>query len=286
MGAYRRGIMTPELFFHSDYRQVVREPNQRFWWHSMPLPNGDRIAGAHEDRNIQVKMWKALSIEPSNGLAGKTILDVGANDGYFTIAALLCGASKVTAINTQDCPTYPENLVYAAKLWNVSAQVLVGDFRSYPFREQYDVIFLLGVLYHLENVFDAIKLLRSLLSDTGVLFIETQMSQIQSSLPLFEYASDIYPTIEPQGKPHLGYVGVSNYLFPNRAAILNLAASYDFEVQPLDGPDNLYTKSLPMRELFKFTRHRKLFPIAAFNASHPAAGVLSRPAPTPPVAMP
>ena len=102
--------MTPELFFHSDYGQLVREPNQRFWWHSMPLPNGDRIAGAHEDRSIQVKMWKALGIEPPNGLAGKTILDVGANDGYFTIAALLCGASKVTAINTQDCPTYPENL--------------------------------------------------------------------------------------------------------------------------------------------------------------------------------
>ena len=254
MGADRGSGMTPELFFHSDYHQLVREPNQRFWWHSMPLPNGDRIAGAHEDRNIQLNMWKALGIEPPDGLAGKTVLDVGANDGYFTIAALLCGASEVTAINTQDCPTYPENLVYAAELWNVRPQVLVGDFRPYSFRERYDVILLLGVLYHLENIFEAMKVLRGLLSDGGVLFIETQMSQIKSPLPLFEYASDTYPTIAPQDKPHLDYVGVSNYLFPNRAAILNLATSYDFDVQPLDGPDNLYTKSQPTRDLFKFTR--------------------------------
>jgi hypothetical protein len=87
-----------------------------------------------------------------------------------------------------------------------------------------------------------------------MLFIETQMSRIQSPLPLFEYASDVYPTTAPQDKSHLDYVGVSNYLFPNRAAILNLAASYDFEVQPLDGPHNIYTKSQPTRELLKFIR--------------------------------
>jgi 2-polyprenyl-3-methyl-5-hydroxy-6-metoxy-1,4-benzoquinol methylase len=254
MSTDRARVVDTELFFRSDYRRLVREPNQRFWWHSMPLPNGDRIAGAHEDRNIQVNMWDALSIKPPYGLAGKTVLDVGANDGYFTIAALLCGALQVTAINTRDCPTYPANLAYAAERWNVSPQVLVGDFRSYPFRERYDVIFFLGILYHVEDVFSAMKLLRSLLSDDGVLFIETQMSQIQSPLPLFEYASDTYPTIVPQGKASLDYVGVSNYLFPNRAAILNLAASYDFEAQPLDGPENLYTKSHSDRELFRFTR--------------------------------
>ena len=90
----RTRVVNAELFFRSDYRRPVREPNERFWWHSMPLPNGDQIAGAHEDRNIQVQMWKALSIEPPNDLAGKTVLDVGANDGYFTIAALLCGRQK------------------------------------------------------------------------------------------------------------------------------------------------------------------------------------------------
>jgi len=254
MSTDRGGVVASEWFFRSDYCHLIREPNQRFWWHSMPLPNGDRIAGAHDDRNVQVKMWKALGIESPHGLAGKTVLDVGANDGYFSIAALLCGARHVTAINTRDCPTYPDNLAYAAERWNVSPQVLVGDFRSHPFRGRYDVIFFLGILYHVEDVFSTMKLLRSLLSDQGMLFIETQMSQIQSPLPLFEYASDMYPTIAPQGKAHMDYVGASNYLFPNRAAILNLAASYDFEVQPLDGPDNLYTQSQPTRELFKFTR--------------------------------
>ena len=51
------------------------------------------------------------------------------------------------------------------------------------------------------------------------IYLETQMSAIQSDLPIFEYASDIYRTMAHQDKPSLRGIGISNYLFPNEHAI-------------------------------------------------------------------
>ena len=84
------------------------------------------------------------------------------------------------------------------------------------------MIFFLGVLYHLEDLFGCMKRLPALLGDHGALYIETQMSQIESALPIFESASDILPTIAGQNKGNKYLVGISNYLFPNEPAMWNL----------------------------------------------------------------
>ena len=76
----------------------------------------------------------------------------------------------------------------------------------------------------------------------GTLFLETEMSQIESDLPIFECASELYPTVARQGKEALSLVGISNYLFPNEHAIRALAYSYNFHLESLEGPSNHYTK--------------------------------------------
>jgi 2-polyprenyl-3-methyl-5-hydroxy-6-metoxy-1,4-benzoquinol methylase len=233
-------------FFQATYNDLVHRPNGRDWWQSMPLPNGNRIAGAHADSYVQLKLWENLRLDNSD-LAGKRVLDVGANDGFFTIAALLAGAGKVTAINTADRPTYPANLLFAAKQWNVAPEVVVDDFQTYPFRGSYEVIFFLGVLYHLENVFAAAKRLYQLLSDRGSLYVETQMSLIESTLPIYEAASDTYPTIARQYKEYFHVTGKSNFLFPNEVAIHNLALAYDFKCERLTGT---YAHDYPGRGVF------------------------------------
>ena len=153
-----------------------------------------------------------MQISNNGGLAGKRVLDIGANDGFFTLAALMAGATEVTAIDAE-WGTWPQNIQYASQAWNVTPHILTGDFRVYDFQQRYDVIFFLGVLYHLEDVFGCMKKLDQILEPGGVIYVETQMSQIQSDLPVFEYASDIYPTIARQDKPALTHVGFSNYLF-------------------------------------------------------------------------
>ena len=104
------------------------------------------------------------------------------------------------------------------------------------------------MLYHLENVFLAMRRLRGLLGLEGTLYLETQLSQVECPLPIYESASDLYPTIAPQNKSRLDATGISNFLFPNEAAVRNLAYSFDLTCDRLEGA---YTEEYRSRGVFK-----------------------------------
>jgi hypothetical protein len=97
------------------------------------------------------------------------------------------------------------------------------------------------------------KKLNRMLSEQGIIYLETQMSQIKHDLPIFESASDHYPTVARQGKESLGAVGISNYLFPNEAAMYNLADSYNFQCE-IATVNSDYTQSYPTRQIFKLVK--------------------------------
>jgi 2-polyprenyl-3-methyl-5-hydroxy-6-metoxy-1,4-benzoquinol methylase len=118
----------------------------------------------------------------------------------------MAGAREVTAIDN-NWSTWPQNIHYAIQMWRVNPEIITGDFRTFHFQKRYDVIFLLGVLYHLEDVFTPMRTLSGLLEDNGTLYIETQMSKMESPLPLFEYASDVYPTTAIADKGNLSRCG-------------------------------------------------------------------------------
>ena len=108
--------------------------------------------------------------------------------------------------------------------------------------------------YHLEDVFGAIRRLHSWLVDHGTLYVETQSTKVISDLPIFEYASDVYPTIAHQDRASLGGVGISNYLFPNPPAVFNLAYSYGFSCELLGGAHNTYSARNPLRDIYRLTK--------------------------------
>ena len=141
-------------FFQENYNELIDSPNGAdIWWHSMPLPDGNRINGNHHDKDLQFKMWQAMQIDNDGGLAGKRVLDIGANDGFFSLAAIMAGAEEVTSMDMH----WGGNLHYASELWQANPNIVAADFRVYDFQQQYDVIFFLGVIYHLEDVFSAVK---------------------------------------------------------------------------------------------------------------------------------
>jgi hypothetical protein len=118
------------------------------------------------------------------------------------------------------------------------------------------VIFFLGVLYHVEDVFGCMRRLGSLLAEEGTIYLETQLSAVACELPIFEYASDTYATVVRQERSALNAVGLSNYLVPNEPAIRNLADSYGFQCVSLTGPRNRYTQDHPTRGLYRLVKAR------------------------------
>ncbi|MCE9534114.1 MAG: hypothetical protein K8T89_23795 [Planctomycetes bacterium] len=110
-----------DQFFTDDFQNLVTPPKGERWFHNMPLPNGDRLAGANPDRAREQKLWRYTVDAFGLDLQGLRVLDIGANDGLFTIASLLRGAEHVTAINPADINTgtYPRNLNKACEWWDV-----------------------------------------------------------------------------------------------------------------------------------------------------------------------
>jgi 2-polyprenyl-3-methyl-5-hydroxy-6-metoxy-1,4-benzoquinol methylase len=241
-------------FFDEQTRSLVDSPNgSPIWWHAIPLPNGDRINGHNPDKLAQHKMWNALGFE-KDYFVDKSVLDIGANDGFFSIAALIAGAKTVCSINTADWITWPKNIEFAANAWNVRPEIITADFRDYPFRESFDTVLFLGVLYHVEDVFGTVKRLKDLVRPGGSIFVETHVTNIVSDVPILEMASDTFATSAPQGKKNLNSVGISNYLLPNKHAVHQLAINHDLVFTHLDGPGNVYSRELPWRQCFRLDR--------------------------------
>jgi tRNA (mo5U34)-methyltransferase len=70
-----------------------QDPDQIDWWHQIELPGGYVTPGPDHSAD------KLASLRLPD-LRGKTVLDVGAFDGYFSFAAERLGATRVVALDT------------------------------------------------------------------------------------------------------------------------------------------------------------------------------------------
>src|SRR5690349_16941489 len=66
-----------------------------FWWHSIDLGKGVTTHGHKPPAQLEYE----LSVMSLPDLRGKSILDIGAWDGYFSFAAERLGAERVLALD-------------------------------------------------------------------------------------------------------------------------------------------------------------------------------------------
>jgi hypothetical protein len=139
------------------------------------------------------------------------------------------------------------------RTWRVDPEIVSGDFMARLSRP-FDVIFLLGVSITSRTCRPACGGCAACSSRKAWCYVETQMSQIEHALPIFEYASDIYPTWPSRTRRTWHSWESATSCSRTTPAMRNLAHSYDFEYQSLSGPHNLYTLENPYRRFFKLTK--------------------------------
>jgi tRNA (mo5U34)-methyltransferase len=115
------------------------------WWHSFELPDGTRIDGVVSLENLRIRLAQFPIPED---LRGKRVLDIGAWDGWYSFEMERRGA-EVVAIDVWDNPRLRE------------MRSLLGshvDYRTLDVYDldpssigRFDVVLLLGVLYHLKH---------------------------------------------------------------------------------------------------------------------------------------
>lgn len=129
---------------HSDY-QVLHKWLQRY------IDNTYQPVGKSE-KERQVFIKKHINIKE------KSVLDIGANTGFFTFSAVENGALDVTAIEGN--AEHANFIVKASKLLNLSNIEVKNIYYDFfiESKKSYDVCFCLNVLHHLGDDFGSKEL--------------------------------------------------------------------------------------------------------------------------------
>jgi tRNA (mo5U34)-methyltransferase len=193
--------MATELTSRDLRQQVADVP---FWWHSIDLGSGIVTPGRKTPKILDAEL--ARSRLPD--LHGRSVLDIGAWDGYFSFQAERLGARRVVALdhfvwsidwaqkaakgrststssNTQS-PDQDVRIWRPAELpgkrgfdlaheaLQSSVESIVDDYMTCDLEAlgQFDVVFYLGVLYHMRHPLLALERLARLTREMAV--IETE----------------------------------------------------------------------------------------------------------------
>lgn len=133
------------------------------WWHTIDLGHGVTTPGRIDQRGEERKLHLP-------NLTGKTVLDIGTWDGYYAFLAEQAGAARVLAIDTWqwDGRTGFDYAHSALGSHVESLEIDVMDLS--PERVgRFDVVFFLGVLYHLRHPLLALERVVSVVNDLLVL---------------------------------------------------------------------------------------------------------------------
>jgi tRNA (mo5U34)-methyltransferase len=205
-------------------RRVIREKERLvttaddiLWFHSIELPDGTITKGAPERSLERLRLEADLVfVHPP---AGKSVLDIGAWDGFFSFEAERRGAADVLATDwfSWSGPGWgtKEGYDYAHRALSSgcrSEQVAVENLDP-ALHGTFDLVLFLGVFYHLKA--PLIGLERAAAMCRGELVIETLTANDDLDVPLLQHAPSY------RGDP-------SNHWIPNVACVKSMLDSVGF----------------------------------------------------------
>jgi tRNA (mo5U34)-methyltransferase len=135
---------------------------EKGWYHSFDLPDGTQIEGYN---TLPILKQRYARFPIPTDLTGKTVLDIGAWDGWFSFEAERRGAD-VTAIDCQEVAHFLE----IHKKLNSRVDYKILDFYELPSAQvgPFNFVFCLGILYHLKHPLLALEIVCGLTSDTAI----------------------------------------------------------------------------------------------------------------------
>jgi tRNA (mo5U34)-methyltransferase len=166
------------------------------------------------------------------------VVDLGCHEGYFAHRVLAWGAGSVVAVDVRDVNIRRATLL--REHFAISPERLelrrasVYDLRPEELG-RFDVVLVLGLIYHLENPIGSLRLAGALATPGGLVVVEAQLHRggpVQAGRgvtgetgePAFTeeaatWAAKFEPLHEQEGTPLAAYGGVIS-LIPNAAAVV------------------------------------------------------------------
>ncbi len=172
-------------------RRRVAELDQKLGWYQ----NIDLKCGVHtktrsiwgEDYDHPRQRWESMAPGFPASFAGKTVLDVGCNAGFFSFVAADRGAKKVVAID------YNEGYIEQAKLCgevrgDKNVEFHVGNVHNVTsLKEKFDITLCIGLLYHVQDIAGAIRAIANVTKEMAI--VESAIHPGNNDKPLVLVAS-------------------------------------------------------------------------------------------------
>jgi SAM-dependent methyltransferase len=213
---------------------------------------GSELPSVHATRSAMIEpvVREALSAAGPDA----TVLDLGCNEGWFAHRALEWGAARVVGLDVREANVRRATLIQhhfgidPERLRFERADVFELDAARLG---TFDVVLVLGLIYHLENPVGALRVARALTRGTAV--VESQLTAHNDPIRLGWGATDVFRSapghwaavLEPadeqedDGNPLASFGGVVS-LVPNRAALVEALDVAGFrDVRMLDAPAHL-----------------------------------------------
>lgn len=201
------------------------------WWHTIDLGNGILTPGIDDSpRKLQ-----RLCIPED--LTGKSVLDIGAWDGFFSFEAEKRGASRVLALDSYawNGSTWGSKRGFELARRALGSQVEDMELEVLDISPQtvgvFDVVFFLGVLYHMRHPLLALERMSKVTRE--LLVLETVVDLLSTSRP----AMAIYPDGALYGDP-------SNWNGINLPALRAMLREVGFRrIEVVQKPDPLFKRA-------------------------------------------
>lgn len=203
------------------------------WYHTIDLGSGVVTRGVDD---TPAKLTK---IDLPADLSGKTVLDIGAWDGFFSFEAERRGAARVVAADYYSwhgtgwgtgqgkAGFELARTTLGSRVQDVDVDVM--DLSPKSVGGLFDVVLFLGVLYHLRDPLRALERVASVTAD--MLILETVVDMLGVTRP----AAAFYPDRELNNDP-------TNWWGPNPAAVEGMlrAAGFSQVTQVTPTPSGPY----------------------------------------------
>ncbi len=186
------------------------------WYHSIDL--GDGVV----TRGIDDTPVRLARLQLPGSLAGRTVLDIGAWDGFFSFECERRGAARVVAADYYSWhgPGWGAKAGFELAREALGSRVEDVDIDVMDLAPErvgtFDVVLFLGVLYHLRHPLLALEKIAAV--TRGTLILETVVDLVGLGRPAMAF----YPARELNDDP-------TNWWGPNQAAVVGMLKSVGFD---------------------------------------------------------
>lgn len=210
------------------------------WFHNVHLADGSETAPEHPLGDFPSCIWTQLQSHLPDDLEGWTALDVGCNSGFYSIELARRGA-EVTAVE-------PDPHFLAQARWMVRQNGLEGrihflDWGVYELVRlgmTYDLVFFMGVFYHLRHPLLALDIL-SRMTRRLMVFQTLSMPGAEVVPPVADLDFNERSAMLDEGWPKMAFIERSlagdptNWWAPNHACIEAMLRSCGLHVTARPG---------------------------------------------------